>query len=324
MYDIIGVLQTALMLGLIWGLLALGVFISYRILDFADLTAEGSFTTGAAITAVLIFAKVNPFIAIIIAFLCGAITGIITGLLNVKFKIPGLLSGIITMTALYSINLAIMGRANYGIDRNKTIYTGMIDFLEKLFSKVFGENIANDLQMTLLNPSMWGKTIIALIVVLIVALLMYWFFGTEIGMAIRATGMNPNMSRAQGVNTSRMIVVGLALSNGLIALSGALLSQQQCFADSNMGRGTIVIGLAAVIVGEAIFGKRTFKNWLISVILGSIFYYILTGVAVKIGIDPNNMKLLSAILIVVVLVFPLISKQIKKYNGLKKEGPSKC
>lgn len=297
------ILIDAFCMGLPYALLALGIFISYRMLDFSDLTCEGSFTLGAAASVVAIILGVNPWIASFLGGVCGFLTGIITAILHTKLKIPALLSGIITMTALFSINLLVMGitkkSASFAqsfdtvayIGNNKTIFDSFLSFFK--------------------NRSLNVIFISAIIVVLFV-LFIYWFFGTEFGMSIRATGMNQQMARSQGVNTTVMIIIGLAISNFLIAISGALTAQYTNSAKSDMGTGALVIGLASIILGESIFGKRTFKNWIISVTLGAIVYYLIIGIAINLGFPTFLLKLLYALLIVIILVVPLIKKSIKK------------
>ncbi len=286
-FDIISyILQDGIELGLIWALMALGIFISFRVLDFADLTAEGTVTLGSAISLSLIVNNVNPVLAVLIALAGGFLAGIITGILHTKLKIPAILAGIITMTGLYTINLRIMGKASIYTDAD-TIYSFLRSFIDQSF---------------------YAKAPISLFIIIIFFFILYWFFGTEIGMSIRATGMNQKMARAQGINTHLMIILGLAISNALIALSGALSAQSAKSANMDIGRGTIVIGLASIIIGEFIFGKRSFKNWLISVILGSILYQTLVGVATTLGLDPNDLKLLQSILIALILSLPLIKK----------------
>lgn len=293
------IFQDAIEVGLIWSIMTLGIFISFRVLEFADLTAEGTITLGSAIAAALIINNVPPLVATVVALVGGFIAGAITGILHTKLKIPAILAGIISMTGLYSINLRIMGKSSlYLDDTKKTIYS---------FVK------------TLIETPFIAKTLMTLFVVVLIFFILYWFFGTELGMAIRATGMNQKMSRAQGINTNVMIILGLAISNGLIAVSGALISQSTKSANMDVGKGTIVIGLASIIIGEVIFGKRSFKNWLISVILGSIIYQALVGIAIALGLNPNDLKLLQAILIAFILALPLIQKM-----KLRKEVKDKC
>ena len=267
-----GALPGACAQGLIWGIMAIGVYLTYRILDVADLTVDGSFGTGGAVC--------------VMCLLAGLATGLVTGLLHTFMGIPAILAGILTQLALYSINLKIMGKANQSIN---------VDKYDLLISLRWVKELA------LHNP-----IIMVILVSAVVIGVLYWFFGTELGCGIRATGSNPAMSRAQGINTSFNVVLGLAVSNGLVALSGALLSQYQGFADVSMGRGAIVIGLAAVIIGEALF-SRIFHNFalkLVSVSLGAIIYYIVIQLVLTLGFDANLLKLLSASVVAVFLAVP--------------------
>ena len=281
--------------GLLWALLAIGVYLTFRVLDIADLTVEGSFPLGAAVAASLIDQNLNPFFAISVACIAGMLAGVATGLLTTKLKIPALLSGILTMIALYSVNLRIMGKANLPLLQTDTIFTIIPLGLDK----------ANTVLL------------MGFLVVLVVSLLCYWFFGTELGTAIRATGNNPNMIRANGIDTDIMIILGLLMSNGLVAISGALVAQSNGFADVGMGVGTIVIGLASVIIGEVLFGTRTFWNCLISVVLGSIVYRAVIAIVLQLGMPPNDLKLFTAILVAIALSLPLIRARWLKF---KKEG----
>jgi putative ABC transport system permease protein len=272
--------------GLIWGIMAIGVYITYRILDVADLTVDGSLGTGGAVCVVLVLNGVPVGVALVAATLVGMLAGLVTGLFHTACGIPAILAGILTQLALYSINLKIMGKANQSIN---------VDKYDLLISLRWVKEFA------LHNP-----IIMVIIVTAVVIGVLYWFFGTELGCAIRATGSNPAMSRAQGINTSFNVVLGLAVSNGLVALSGALLSQYQGFADVSMGRGAIVIGLAAVIIGEALF-SRIFHNFalkLVSVSLGAIIYYIVIQLVLTLGFDANLLKLLSASVVAVFLAVP--------------------
>ena len=279
--------------GLLWALLALGVFITFRILDVADLTVEGSFPMGAAISAVLITMGVNPWITVIVAGIGGMIAGAVTGWIHTKLKIPALLAGILTMIALYSVNLHIMGKANISLLRMDTVY-----------SAIHSMGISNAVALT----------IIGVAVTVVVGLFLFWFFGTELGTSIRATGVNPQMIRAQGVNTDTMIVLGLLLSNGFVAVSGALIAQSQGFADIGMGVGTIVIGLASVIIGEVLFasssvvrklfGNSSFVLSLVAVVFGSIIYRIVIATVLYLGMPPNDLKLFTAILVALALSLP--------------------
>lgn len=279
--------------GLLWALLALGVFITFRILDVADLTVEGSFPMGAAISAVLITMGVNPWLTVVIAGIGGMIAGAVTGWIHTKLKIPALLAGILTMIALYSVNLHIMGKANISLLRMDTVY-----------SAIHSMGVSNAVALT----------IIGIVVTVVVGLFLFWFFGTELGTSIRATGVNPQMIRAQGVNTDTMIVLGLLLSNGFVAVSGALIAQSQGFADIGMGVGTIVIGLASVIIGEVLFasssvvrklfGNSSFVLSLVAVVFGSIIYRIVIAAVLYLGMPPNDLKLFTAILVALALSLP--------------------
>jgi putative ABC transport system permease protein len=271
--------------GLLWSVMAMGVFITFRTLNIADLSVEGSFPLGGAVAAVLLAEKVNPATAIVAAGVAGMLAGAVSGLLHTKLKIPALMAGILTMIALYSVNLRVMGKANLSLLNTDTIFTSL-EFLQ-------------------LSPNM--TTFVAgLCIAVAIPLWLYWFFGTEIGMAVRATGNNPQMIRAMGVNTDDMFLLGLVLSNGLVAVSGALIAQDNGFADVGMGAGTIVIGLASVIIGEVVFGTRNFKNSLISVVLGSILYRIVIAVVLYLGMPPNDLKLFTAILVAIALSLPLV------------------
>ena len=297
--SLLNALPGAVAQGLIWGLMAIGVYITFRILDVADLTVDGSLATGGAVAVMLIRAGVNAWAALLCAFLAGMLAGFVTGLFHTKCGIPAILAGILTQLALYSINLKIMGKANQSIN---------VDKYGLLISLRWVKEFA------LHNP-----IIMVILATAVVIGVLYWFFGTELGCGIRATGSNPAMSRAQGINTNFNVVLGLAVSNALVALSGALLSQYQGFADVGMGRGAIVIGLAAVIIGEAVFG-RIFHNFalkLASVSIGAIIYYIVIQLVLTLGFDANLLKLLSASVVAVFLAVPYwkgkyFSKPVKK------------
>ena len=290
-------LPGAISLGLIWGLMAIGVFITYKVLDFADLTVDGSICTGGAVCAVLMAAGVNAWLAVLVAVVAGALAGLVTGIFHTLMGIPAILSGILTQLILWSVNLKIMGQANTAVDTR-------------------GQYVI--ISATSMENTAWSILTLFAFVAVIIGLL-YWFFGTETGCGIRATGNNPNMSRAQGINVSLNKIIGLMLSNALVALAGALLVQYQGFADVQMGRGAIVIGLAAVIIGEAVFGK-VFHNFgfrLLGVALGSIIYYLVLQVVIWRGIDTDLLKLLSALVVAVFLAIPVwksryFSKPIKK------------
>ncbi len=288
------ILLGAVALGLLWAVMTIGVYITYRILDIADLTVEGSITLGAAICASMIAGGTNPYLATICAFLAGLAAGLVTGLLHTKLRIPALLSGILTMIALYSVNLRVMGKANVSLLRMETIYSA----LEKL-------GLQKSVAVTLSGAVM----AIAIISVL------YWFFGTELGNAIRATGNNPNMVRAQGINTDNMKILGLMISNGLVSLSGAMIAQSQNFADVQMGTGSIVIGLASLIIGEVLFGRRNFYSRLFSLILGAVAYRVIIALVLKLGMPTNDLKLFTALTVALALSLPLFESYL---NTLKR------
>lgn len=275
--------------GLLWAIMALGVFLTFRVLDIADLSVEGTFPLGAAVAATLIDAGHSVWFAMLIALIAGCIGGTVTALLTTKLKNPALLSGILTMIGLYSVNLMIMGKANVPLLRAETVFT--------LTENLFGVS------------SVVATLIVGLVATVIVGAIMYWFFGTVLGTAIRATGCNPQMARAQGINTNVMVILGLLISNGLVALSGALVAQSNGFADVGMGTGTIVIGLASVIIGEVLFGTRSFKNWLISVVLGSVVYRAVIAIVLELGMPPNDLKLFTAVLVAIALSLPLIKNK---------------
>lgn len=313
MDSIINIIKAALENGLIWGIFVLGVFLSYRVLDIADLGVEGTFPFGACLAALLIYNGVNPLLATLIAVLGGVLVGIITGELHARLKIPAILAGIITMTGLWSINLFVLGLSDkFGatlanLSIKETVFDGLSNLLVNNIS--FGD------------VTLWkylGRLIIVGIFVLIVFEAIYYFFGTTLGMSVRATGINGRMARAQGINTKRMIILGLAISNALVALAGALLAQRLKTATVDMGRGTIVIGLASIIIGEAIFGKRDFKMSLISVLVGSVIYQMLEAIAVELNVV-NYLKLVVAIIITVILTIPLIKPALAKKLGLYKK-----
>ena len=273
--------------GLVWGIMAIGVYITFRILDVADLTVDGSLATGGAVCVMLIRAGMNPWLALVCATLAGMLAGLVTGLFHTRCGIPAILAGILTQLALYSVNLRIMGgKANQAVS---------VDKYDLLLSQRYVRELTPD------NP-------LPLLIVFTAAVIavLYWFFGTEKGCSLRATGNNPHMARAQGINTNSNIVLGLMLSNGLVALSGALLSQYQGSSDVNMGRGAIVIGLAAVIIGEVIFGKLfiNFGLKLLAVSIGAVIYYIVLQIVLQLGLNTNDLKLITALIVALFLSVP--------------------
>lgn len=293
-------MQGALSQGVLWGLMALGVYITYRILDIADLTVDGSFATGGAVCAVCVVNGVDPILALLLATIAGAVAGFVTGFLHTKCEIPAILAGILTQIGLYSINLRIMGRSNTPLLKSETLFKNISD-------------------MTGLS-STWTALIIGIIVSVVIVAILYWYFGTEIGSAIRATGNNEQMVRALGVNTSVTKILGLMIGNALISLSGALVTQSQGYADIKMGIGAIVIGLASIVIGEVIFGQKgNFAFRLTSIIVGSIIYRIIVAIVLQMGMNTDDLKLLTAILVAIALSVPvLISKrnQVAMYKKL--------
>lgn len=292
-------MQGALSQGILWGLMALGVYITFRLLDIADLTVDGSFATGGAVCAVCLVNGVNPVLALILSTIAGFIAGFVTGLLHTKCQIPAILAGILTQIGLYSINLRIMSRSNTPLLQYDNIFEG----LENL------TGLSNN----------WIVLIIGLIVTVLVILILYWYFGTEIGSSIRATGNNEQMVRALGVNTNVTKTLGLMISNGLIALSGALVTQQQGYADVRMGIGAIVIGLASIVIGEVIFGhKGAFGTRLTSIVVGSVIYRIIVAVVLQLGLNTDDLKLLTAILVAIALTVPIVMNKHKQLSMYKK------
>lgn len=278
--------------GVLWSIMTIGVYLTFRILDYPDLTVDGSFALGGAVSAILIVKGMDPFLTLLFATFAGMLSGVVTGLLHTKLHIPGILAGILSMIALYSINIRIMGKANMPLLGEDTIISRLA-FLSQ------------------------NKTTVALIlgVVFSIALILilYWFFGTEIGCCIRATGNNEYMVRALGGNTDHMKIVGLLLSNGLVSLSGAMVAQQQGYADVGMGTGTIVIGLASVIIGEVIFdwGEHSFGYKLAAVVFGSIVYRIIIALVLRMGLRSTDLKLLTAVIVALALSIPVIRKALQ-------------
>ncbi len=287
MMALIGALPGAAAQGLIWGIMAIGVYITFRTLDIADLTVDGTMCTGGAVCIMMMMKGYNVWIAMLAAFIAGMLAGLATGFFHTFMGIPAILSGILTQLALWSVNLKVMGKSNQALNVDK--YNLLVS-LRYIKGVPFFKNTI---------------VIVAIMIVVLIAIL-YWFFGTELGCSIRATGCNGNMARAQGINTNFNKVLGLMISNGLVALSSALLAQYQGFADINMGRGAIVIGLAAVIIGEAIFGRifRNFALTLLSVGFGAVIYYLVLQVVIWLGVDTDLLKMFSAIVVAIFLAIP--------------------
>lgn len=290
-------LPGALAQGLIWGLMAIGVAITYKILDYADLTVDNSLCTGGAVAAVCIVGGMNPLLALLFATVAGALAGMATGLLHTALGIPAILSGILTQLALYSINMHIMGKSNVTVSRTQY-------------------------DLLLSSSEVPRAILVSALFVVGVILLLYWFFGTQIGSSIRATGNNEHMARAQGINTNLTKVLGLMLSNALVGLSGGLLTQYQGNSDINMGRGAIVIGLAAVVIGKALLGKKkNFALRLVTTVLGAVVYYVILAVVVWAGLSTSDLKLFSAVVVTIFLALPYLKK---KHCTKKKGGKAAC
>ena len=287
MLSLLNAIPGAVTQGMLWGIMAIGVYLTFRILNVSDLTVDGSLATGGAVCVMLMRAGCNPWVALLCAVLAGMLAGLVTGLLHTRCAIPAILAGILTQLALYSINLRIMGgKANQPIGVDK-------------YDLLVSQRYVRDLSLE--NP-----ILLVIVILAVVVGILYWFFGTEYGSALRATGANQNMARAQGIDTKIGITVGLMVSNGLVALSGALLAQYQGAVDVNMGRGAIVIGLAAVIVGEVLFGKvfRNFALKLTAVALGAVVYYLVIQVVLQLGLNTNDLKLLTATVVALFLAIP--------------------
>ena len=291
--------------GILWGIMVLGVFITYKLLDIPDLTVDGSFATGGAVCAVLVVAGVNPALAIVAAMAAGAVAGAVTGFLTTVFEIPAILSGILTQISLWSINLRIMGKSNTPLLTSDTVFS----------------QLGNATGLT----SNVCAIIVGLIVAVVIVAGLYWFFGTEIGSALRATGNNEAMIRALGVNTNRTKMLALILSNALVGLSGGLICEQQKNADIGMGTGAIVIGLAAIGIGEVLGrllpgGLSKFGARLVSAVAGSVVYFLIRAIVLQMGMDANDMKLLSAIIVALALCVPVVWERIQRRRSYSKGG----
>jgi putative ABC transport system permease protein len=284
---LIGVLEQ----GLLYGIMVLGVYLTFRILDFPDLTVDGSFPLGAAVAAHMIIAGSNPWLATLTALFCGMAAGFVTGFLHTQLRITPLLAGILSMIALYSVNLRVMGKSMISLLRMDTIYTGLSALGISDFLAVI---------------------VLGIIVVAIAIFFVYLFLETEMGLALRATGDNPQMIRSLGVNTNIMKITGLSISNGLIAFSGAMVAQKQGFADVGMGIGMIIVGLASVIIGEVLFGNHTILRCLIAVVIGSIIYRFVIAMVLQLGLAPTDLKLFTAILVALALSSPVLKEVVLK------------
>lgn len=300
---LVNALPGAVAQGLIWAIMAIGVYITYRVLDIADLTVDGTLCTGGAVCIMCMLSGCNVWVSILAATCAGLLAGFVTGIFHTFMGIQPILAGILTQLALWSINLKIMGKSNQAINVDKYDLAVSLRYIKDV-------------------PFYQNTIFVVAVVIAVVIAILYWFFGTELGCGIRATGCNASMARAQGINTSLNKVIGLMISNGLVALSGALLAQYQGFADINMGRGSIVIGLAAVIIGEVIFSKlfHNFALKLLSAVIGAIIYYVVIQFVLRLGLDTNDLKLLTALVVAVFLAVPYwkgryFSKSAKKEAG---------
>jgi len=293
--------------GIIYAIMALGVYLSFRILDFPDLTVDGSFVTGAAVSAILIVSGVNPYLATIASLVAGFLAGCITGILHTKGKINALLSGILMMIALYSINLRIMGKSNVPLLQESTVITSLTDFWNKLGIDQGLSNLFTSIGLSNYIPKTWAILFLMLIVTLVIKFVIDRFLKTEIGLALRATGDNKNMIHSFSANTDNYTILGLGLSNALVAFSGGLIAQYNGFSDIGMGIGMIIIGLASVIIGEAIFGTKTIARTTLAVIGGAIIYRIVVSVALRVRfLEAGDVKLITAIIVILALVVPKI------------------
>jgi putative tryptophan/tyrosine transport system permease protein len=311
--------------GIIYAIMALGVYLSFRILDFPDLTVDGSFVTGAAISAVMIASGVNPFVATITALIAGFAAGCITGLLHTIGKINNLLSGILMMIALYSINLRIMGRSNIPLLNQETAFTKIASLFDKAGIDSFLNSLLTKMGLGDSLPETWGILIFMIFVTFLIKLFTDWFLQTEIGLAVRATGDNKRMIRSLSANTNLLVILGLGLSNGLVAFSGALIAQEGGFADVGMGIGMIIIGLASVIIGEALFGTKTIARTTLAVIGGAIVYRIVITLALRIEFfEPGDLKLITAIMVILALTVPKVieNRKERKRKVRRRSGES--
>ena len=307
MNGLLASLQGAVAQGVLWGIMVLGVYITYRLMDIADLTVDGSFALGACVCAVLVVNKqVDPVVALLVSAMAGLAAGAVTGILHTVFEIPAILAGILTQISLWSINLRLMGgKSNIPLLKVETL-------------------ISKFVKMTGLTQSQ-ASMIIGIIAAIIIIAFLYWFFGTEIGSAMRATGNNEDMVRALGVNTKMTKLLALTLSNGLVGLSGALVCQSQKYGDINLGTGAIVIGLASIVIGEVLMGRLTSFYWkLTSVVVGSVTYFVIRALVLRMGLDANDMKLLSAIIVALALSFPVVLSKYRLRKEYTEGGDEDC
>ena len=307
MNGLLASLQGAVAQGVLWGIMVLGVYITYRLMDIADLTVDGSFALGACVCAVLVVNKqVDPVVALLVSAMAGLAAGAVTGILHTVFEIPAILAGLLTQISLWSIHLRLMGgKSNIPLLKVETL-------------------ISKFVKMTGLTQSQ-ASMIIGIIAAIIIIAFLYWFFGTEIGSAMRATGNNEDMVRALGVNTKMTKLLALTLSNGLVGLSGALVCQSQKYGDINLGTGAIVIGLASIVIGEVLMGRLTSFYWkLTSVVVGSVTYFVIRALVLRMGLDANDMKLLSAIIVALALSFPVVLSKYRLRKEYTEGGDEEC
>lgn len=321
--------------GIIYAIMALGVYLSFRILDFPDLTVDGSFVTGSAVAATMITAGINPFIATLAALVAGFVAGCLTGIIHTFGKINNLLSGILMMIALYSINLRIMGKSTVTLLNSETSFTTISNFFEKYGIDSFFNGLLTAVGLGSHLPDTWGILISMIVVTFVIKGITDWFLQTEMGLALKATGDNQRMIRSFSANTDLYVVFGLGLSNAFVAVSGALIAQQGGFADVGMGIGMIVIGLASVIIGEALFGTKTIARTTLAVIGGAIIYRLVVTLALRVEfLDPGDMKLITAIIVIIALMAPKVidsyrekklktRKMAERINNLQKAGMRK-
>ena len=297
-------MQGAVSQGVLWGIMVLGVYITYKILDIADLTVDGSFALGGCICAVLVVDKgMDPLLALVISTLAGMLAGAVTGLLHTLFDIPAILAGILTQIGLWSINLRIMGKSNVPLLKVDTIFSRIVEWF--------------NLRQTMVS------LVIGILIGVLVIVFLYWLFGTEIGCALRATGNNEDMVRALGIDAKMAKLLALTISNGLVGLSGGLVCQRQKYADIGMGTGAIVIGLAAIVIGDVLMGKlKSFGSKLASAVIGSVVYFLIRAIVLQLGMDANDMKLLSAVIVALALCIPVAVGKWRIWKAYSEEGPT--
>ena len=297
-------MQGAVSQGVLWGIMVLGVYITYKVLDIADLTVDGSFALGGCICAVLVVDKgMDPLLALVISTLAGMLAGAVTGLLHTLFDIPAILAGILTQIGLWSINLRIMGKSNVPLLKVDTIFSRIVEWF--------------NLRQTMVS------LVIGILIGVLVIVFLYWLFGTEIGCALRATGNNEDMVRALGIDAKMAKLLALTISNGLVGLSGGLVCQSQKYADIGMGTGAIVIGLAAIVIGDVLMGKlKSFGSKLASAVIGSVVYFLIRAIVLQLGMDANDMKLLSAVIVALALCIPVAVGKWRIWKAYSEEGPT--